>query len=117
MDTEFTPRKGKPVEINALWVHALSEGDAMGIETPVSPESALEAFQRFWNPERSCLYDLIDPVDPAIRPNQVIALSLGLIPQHTGNFSPQHDQYIAVNTLRTSVSFAVRPGLPGPVYR
>jgi glycogen debranching enzyme len=81
MDTDFTPREGKPVEINALWVHAVSEGDAMGIETPVSPESALEAFQRFWNPERSCLYDLIDPADPAIRPNQVIALSLGLLPK------------------------------------
>jgi len=49
MDTDFTPRKGKPVEINALWVHALTEGEAMGIGTPVSPESALEAFQRFWN--------------------------------------------------------------------
>jgi glycogen debranching enzyme len=81
MDTAFTPRKGKPVEINALWVHALSEVEAMGIGTPVSPESAHEEFQRFWNPERSCLYDLIDPVDPAIRPNQVLALSLGLIPQ------------------------------------
>ena len=81
MDTEFTPREGKPVEINALWVNAISEADAMGIETSVSPESAVEAFQRFWNSERSCLYDLIDPVDPAIRPNQVVALSLGLISQ------------------------------------
>jgi len=81
MDTAFTPREGKPVEINALWVHALSEADAMGIGAPVNPEAALEEFQQFWNPERSCLYDLIDPVDPAIRPNQVIALSLGLIPQ------------------------------------
>jgi len=81
MDTDFTPREGKPVEINALWVHALSEADAMGIETPVSPKSALEAFQRFWNAEEQCLFDLIDPADPAIRPNQVIALSLGLIPQ------------------------------------
>jgi glycogen debranching enzyme len=95
MDTDFTPRKGKPVEINALWVHALSEADAMGIGTPVSPESAVEAFQRFWNPERSCLYDLIDPVDPAIRPNQVIALSLGLIPQ------PQATS--ALNTINTSL--------------
>jgi glycogen debranching enzyme len=95
MDTEFSPREGKPVEINALWVHALSEADAMGIETPVNPESALEAFQRFWNPERSCLYDLIDPPDPAIRPNQVIALSLGLIPQ------PQASS--ALNTINASL--------------
>lgn len=95
MDTEFTPRKGKPVEINALWVHALSEAKAMGIENIVSPESALEAFQRFWNPESSCLYDLIDPVDPAIRPNQVIALSFGLMSQ------PQASS--ALNTINTSL--------------
>jgi glycogen debranching enzyme len=93
MDTDFTPREGKPVEINALWVHALSEADALGIETPVSPESALEAFQRFWNPERSCLYDLIDPADPAIRPNQVIALSLGLLNQQQATS--------ALNTINT----------------
>ena len=93
MDTVFTPREGKPVEINALWVHALSEADALGIETPVSPEAALEAFQKFWNPERSCLYDLIDPADPAIRPNQVIALSLGLLNQQQATS--------ALNTINT----------------
>ena len=36
MDTEFTPREGKPVEINALWVNALKEAEAMGIRT-ISP--------------------------------------------------------------------------------
>jgi len=95
MDTDFTPREGKPVEINALWVNALREADAMGIETPVSPEAALEAFQRFWNPEEQCLFDLIDPVDPAIRPNQVIALSFGLVPQ------PQATS--ALTTINTSL--------------
>ena len=81
MDTEFTPREGKPVEINALWVSALAEADAMGIETPISPESACMAFQRFWNEECQCLYDRIDPVDPSIRPNQIIAIALGLVDQ------------------------------------
>lgn len=79
MDTDFTPREGKPVEINALWVNALQEAEAMGIRTIVHPESALLAFQRFWNQEGQCLYDLIDPIDPSIRPNQVIAISLGLV--------------------------------------
>jgi glycogen debranching enzyme len=81
MDTGFTPRTGKPVEINALWVNALQEAEAMGIPTLVRPESALGEFQRFWNPEAQCLYDCIDPVDPSARPNQVIALSLGLVNQ------------------------------------
>jgi glycogen debranching enzyme len=82
MDTRFTPRKGKPVEINALWVNTLQEADAMGIPTPVRPEPAREEFRRFWNPEAQCLYDCIDPVDPSIRPNQVLALSLGLVDHH-----------------------------------
>ncbi len=79
MDTDFTPREGKPVEINALWVNALKESEAMGIRTIVHPESALLAFQRFWNQEGPCLYDRIDPIDHSIRPNQVIAISLGLV--------------------------------------
>jgi glycogen debranching enzyme len=79
MDTEFTPREGKPVEINALWISALAESEAMGITTPVSFDDAREAFKRFWNEDRQCLFDRIDPADPAIRPNQVIALALGLV--------------------------------------
>ena len=81
MDTEFTPREGKPVEINALWVNALAESEAMGITTPVPSDSAREAFRMFWNEDRQCLFDRIDPVDPSIRPNQVIAIALGLVDQ------------------------------------
>ena len=55
------------------------EAEAMGILTAVSPDSAREEFKRFWNETAQCLYDVIDPVDPAIRPNQVIAISLGLV--------------------------------------
>jgi len=79
MDTDFTPREGKPVEINALWINALKEAEAMGFRTIISPESAREEFQRFWNQEGQCLYDRIDPIDPSIRPNQVIAISLGFV--------------------------------------
>lgn len=79
MDTRFTPRNGKPVEVNALWVHALTEAEGMGIPTPVDPASARKEFRRFWNPERQCLCDLLDPADPAVRPNQVIALALGIV--------------------------------------
>jgi len=81
MDTEFTPREAKPVEINALWVSALAESEAMGITTPVPFDSALEAFRMFWNEDRQCLFDCIDPVDPSIRPNQIIAIALGLVDQ------------------------------------
>ena len=79
MDTAFTPRAGKPVEINALWVHALAEAEAQGIPVPVSSASAQRAFRQFWNEEKKCLYDVIDPIDPSVRPNQVIAIALGLV--------------------------------------
>jgi glycogen debranching enzyme len=79
MDTDFTPRKGKPVEINALWITALEEAESMGIRTSFDPGSARKEFSRFWNQESQCLYDVIDPIDRSIRPNQVVALSLGLV--------------------------------------
>jgi glycogen debranching enzyme len=79
MDTVFTPRAGKPVEINALWVQALAEAEALGIPVPVSSESAHRAFRQFWNEEKKCLYDVIDPIDPSVRPNQVIAIAFGLV--------------------------------------
>lgn len=80
MDTAFTPRDGKPVEINALWINALDEAESMGIIPPVTVEEAAGAFSSFWNEKNQCLSDRIDPVDPSIRPNQVVALALGLVP-------------------------------------
>ena len=85
-DRVITPRHGKPVEINALWYNALRLmalwGRALGDE-PAASGFALEAgmvegsFQRaFWNPERGCLYDVVGPNDPSIRPNQLFAVSL-----------------------------------------
>ena len=32
-----------------------------------------QSYQRFWNSENGCLYDVIDPEDASIRPNQIIA--------------------------------------------
>ena len=85
-DKVITPRHGKPVEINALWHNALRLmalwGRALGDE-PAASGFAVEAemvagsFQRaFWNRDRGCLLDVVGPDDPAIRPNQLFALSL-----------------------------------------
>ncbi len=78
MDTRYTPREGKPVEINALWIYSLKFAQSIGIEVPFSPKKAEKEFNRFWNPEKSCFYDVIDPYDDSIRPNQVIAVALGV---------------------------------------
>ncbi len=89
-DQAFTPRVGKPVEINALWLNALnvmvrSASRVHNLAEKRFCESLLErasrSFERFWNEERHCLYDVIDVEgtdarDDRIRPNQILAISL-----------------------------------------
>ena len=86
----FTPRIGKPVEINALWLNALNVmvRAASRVHNAAEKrfcESLLErgsrSFARFWNEDRHCLYDVIDvegtaACDDKIRPNQILAVSL-----------------------------------------
>jgi predicted glycogen debranching enzyme len=81
-----TPRTGKPVEVNALWYHALSTlaemGDRLG--RPMARYDALArrtntGFRRFWNASAGYCYDVIDGPegnDSALRPNQLLAVSL-----------------------------------------
>ena len=86
-----TPRTGKPVEINALWINALESMSqfAVTLKIPSTRFEALGAaakasFQKFWNPDRDCLYDVIDSPgignDPSVRPNQILAVSLPVSP-------------------------------------
>jgi predicted glycogen debranching enzyme len=79
-DWVVTPRIGKPVEIQALWVHALAIAarlDARFAGWAAAARSALET--RFWNAERGMLFDVIDDghvpgaLDAACRPNQIFA--------------------------------------------
>ncbi|MGI8588010.1 MAG: amylo-alpha-1,6-glucosidase [Chloroflexia bacterium] len=82
--TVFTPRYGKPVEIQALWYHALRimQKLANGQETKYTEmaDKARASFgKRFWNAEGGYLYDVVDGPegdDASLRPNQVFALSL-----------------------------------------
>ena len=88
-DWVVTPRRGKAVEINALWYNALrliqgwlaDAGDAASAERiKLAADRTYQAFnRRFWNPERGHLYDVVDGErgdDPACRPNQLFAISL-----------------------------------------
>ncbi|MBN1825222.1 MAG: glycogen debranching enzyme family protein [Candidatus Eisenbacteria bacterium] len=89
-DWVVTPRIGKPVEINALWVNALRSmegfaerlgGDGEGFARLA--EEAERSFEKFWNEETGCLFDLIDGPegnDPSVRPNQIFAASLRYSP-------------------------------------
>jgi predicted glycogen debranching enzyme len=87
-DTAFTPRAGKPVEIQALWHSALCDMVALarrfddlstaGIALEWSRRAEANFTEKFWNESESCLYDCIDgnSRDGAIRPNQIFVVSL-----------------------------------------
>jgi predicted glycogen debranching enzyme len=86
-----TPRTGKPVEIQALWLNALNIAAAWDARWRALFEFGLRSFQaRFWNPSRRCLHDVIDcfhhrgMLDTSLRPNQIFAvggLPLNLLPE------------------------------------
>jgi glycogen debranching enzyme len=80
-DWVVTPRIGKPVEIQALWLNALWIASQHDERRKTLFARGCESFRaRFWNRERGCLYDVIDvnhragAVDAALRPNQIFAV-------------------------------------------
>jgi predicted glycogen debranching enzyme len=99
-DWVVTPRRGKAVEINALWYNALrlmvewlSELREPGAEELAAhAERARISFnRRFWREAGGHLYDVVDGEggdDPSFRPNQIFAISLDhpvLDPEHWGS--------------------------------
>ena len=79
-DWVVTPRIGKPVEIQALWINALHCTAAWNPDWMHLATTAEAAFgERFWNGAAGCLYDVVDvnfvtgANDASIRPNQVFA--------------------------------------------
>ncbi|MGM0811427.1 MAG: amylo-alpha-1,6-glucosidase [Pseudomonadota bacterium] len=139
MDAKFgdwvvTPRTGKCVEVNALWYNALRvmEGLASTLEQQSEAdfyrqgaEQAKLGFQRFRNPARSALYDVIDGpegdpgldgrrYDGRLRPNQIFAVSLPHSP-----LEPAEQQAVVdacARELLTSHGLrSLAPGEPGYV--
>ncbi len=84
-DYVATPRSGKPVEIQALWYNALRLTESLAQQFGDSAEAlqlgelaskTQQSFRAlFWNETTDCFYDVIG--DASVRPNQVIACSLG----------------------------------------
>jgi predicted glycogen debranching enzyme len=81
-----TPRRGKAVEINALWYNALRILEAL-LRQEADEENARrmdelatrarKSFnERFWYDEGQYLYDVVDANDTALRPNQIFSISL-----------------------------------------
>jgi predicted glycogen debranching enzyme len=85
-DWVVTPRIGKPIEVNALWLNALEVMAELAERLGANPSRYREladrarwGMQRFWSAENGYLYDVIGPDgmgDASLRPNQLVAFSL-----------------------------------------
>jgi len=87
-DEVITPRRGKPVEVQALWFNALKtmedlsacfgERGAAALYETMAERAKKSFLELFWNPDAGSLYDVVDggSSDGSIRPNQILAVSL-----------------------------------------
>jgi predicted glycogen debranching enzyme len=122
-DRVVTPRIGKPVEVNALWINALETMAEFArlLARPGEGYEKLSAkaqrnFQKFWNEERGFCFDVIDVPgggnDAALRPNQVLAVSLPVSPLT----DEQRKSVVDVCAQHLLTSYGLRslaPGEPG----
>ncbi|MBM3813118.1 MAG: glycogen debranching protein [Acidimicrobiia bacterium] len=88
-DWVVTPRRGKPVEVQALWYNALCVMAQLAASYGRAEEAAAYrdmaerargSFERrFWNDGPGRLHDVVDrdAADATMRPNQILAVSLG----------------------------------------
>ena len=88
-DWVVTPRRGKAVEINALWYNALrlmerwtseeEDTEASARYAEMAERVRISFNDRFWYAEGDYLYDVLDGeggADASMRPNQVLSISL-----------------------------------------
>ena len=90
-DRVVTPRTGKPVEVQALWLNALRIGGSNSPHRRALLRAGMRSFRkRFWNDDGGYLHDVVDVdhqtgvVDNSFRPNQIFAVGGLPIPLLTG---------------------------------
>lgn len=120
-DWVVTPRTGKPVSVNALWVNALRVMARLASRLATTAthdyarlaERAVASFDLYWNPKAGCLFDVIDGPDgndPAVRPNQLFAVSLPYAPLDATN--PRAKAVVDVCTEQLLTSYGLRSLAP-----
>ena len=126
-DWVVTPRRGKAVEINALWYNALrllqswlqeQQMTDEGLDIAGHADRARDSFnQRFWCDQAGHLYDVVDGEtgdDPACRPNQVLAISL----EHPVLARARWDSVMSVVRQKLLTPVGLRSLAPGhPDYK
>jgi predicted glycogen debranching enzyme len=124
-DWVVTPRRGKPVEIQALWFNALrlmaewaqSLGEKPDQWNAMAARTKRSFNERFWNGKEDCLYDVVDGEqgdDPSLRPNQIFSLSLPHVILDDARWKPVVD----VVTQKLLTPYGLRSLAPGhPDYK
>lgn len=119
-----TPRRGKPIEVNAYWLDALEQVAHMAgalnrdaREWLTRAAQVRTSFARFWNPSRGCCFDVLDGPDgndATIRPNQLLVTAMDQCPLTPG----QRQRVVDVCTRRLWMPWGLRtldPESPGYV--
>ncbi len=123
-DWVVTPRRGKAVEINALWYNALCLMEKWAVQEKTQDaanyyrelaEKVKRSFNRkFWNESRECLFDVIDGADEEkelVRPNQIFAVSLPYPVLDPAKWKPVVDS-VREHLLSPVGLRSLRPGSP-----
>lgn len=121
-DWVVTPRIGKPVEIQALWLNALKIAAQFSPGWQKHFDCGLKSFrEKFWNEQRGCLFDVVNvndragDNDAAIRPNQIFAVGGLPFPLLDGDCAKR---VVAVVEERLLTRLGLRSLAPGePDYK
>ena len=127
-DWVVTPRRGKAVEINALWYNALrlmegwlkeEDQETAMLRMKETADRVRESFNlRFWYEQGGYLYDVVDAEnggsDDACRPNQIFTISL----DHPVLDEARWQQVMDAVTYRLLTPVGLRSLAPGhPDYK
>ncbi|MEO8680600.1 MAG: amylo-alpha-1,6-glucosidase [Vicinamibacterales bacterium] len=115
-----TPRTGKPVEVNALWLNALRIAGARDAQWRALYRRGCASFgARFWNAEAGGLYDVVDVdhesgrVDASVRPNQIFAVGGLPFPVLKGPRARRVVEIVEEQLLTPIGLRTLAPGSPG----
>jgi glycogen debranching enzyme len=132
MDTNYpacTPREGYPIEIQVLWIRLLRQLERLRVAEHREPwwavaDRATASLSRYWIEERGYFGDLLiappgtpahqASLDNALRPNQLFAVSLGIVTgEHARRCTAAALRFLVVpGAVRSLAPLPVVPPLP-----
>jgi predicted glycogen debranching enzyme len=123
-DWVVTPRVGKPVEIQALWLNALWIGAQWSDRWKEPFAKAKASFEaRFWNEDTGGLFDVVDcdhhtgVNDASVRPNQILAVGGLPLAVIEGERARQIVRTVQTHLLTPVGLRSLAPGVPAYVAR